>query len=112
MSAYLDNWLKPLFSDTVSHNATGNITIICQRLCHTHKQTHTRTHIYIYIYNNNQIRIGNCLVEGRSRSYQVFHPFMIIYIYISLYVTACVAQLAKASDTCEVGHEFTPFPPQ
>ena len=37
-------------------------------------------YIYIYIYNkiiNNKIRFGNCLGEGRSRSYQVFHPFMI-----------------------------------
>ena len=37
-------------------------------------------YIYIYIYNNNnnnKIRFGNCLGEGRSRAYQVFHPFMI-----------------------------------
>ena len=36
--------------------------------------------IYIYIYNNNnnnKIRFGNCLGEGRSIAYQVFHPFMI-----------------------------------
>ena len=37
--------------------------------------------IYKYIYNNNnnnnKIRFGNCLGEGRSRAYQVFHPFMI-----------------------------------
>ena len=27
--------------------------------------------------NNNKIRFGNCLGEGRSTAYQVFHPFMI-----------------------------------
>ena len=27
--------------------------------------------------NNNKIRFGNCLGEGRSIAYQVFHPFMI-----------------------------------
>ena len=51
---------------------------------------------YKYNYNNNIIRIYNFLVEGRSRDYQVFHPFKItrrkksyrniiknkIYIYI------------------------------
>ena len=43
----------------------------------------TKSDIIIYIYNNNnnnnnnKIRFGNCLGEGRSRAYQVFHPFMI-----------------------------------
>ena len=37
--------------------------------------------IYIYIIIiNNKIRFGNCLGEGRSIAYQVFHPFMITYI--------------------------------
>ena len=45
---------------------------------------------FIYIYNNNNnnnniIRFGNCLGEGRSRAYQVFHPFMMNFIYIYTY---------------------------
>ena len=33
-----------------------------------------------------------------------------MYIYISIYTTACVAQLAKASDTQAVGRGFEPRP--
>ena len=33
-----------------------------------------------------------------------------IYIYIYIYITACVDQLAKASDTQAVGHALDPRP--
>ena len=36
--------------------------------------------------------------------------YLVRYIYIYIYITDCVAQLAKASDTQLVGPEFEPRP--
>ena len=47
-------------------------------------------HIPIY---NNKIRFGNCLGEGKSRAYKVFHPIyiynnnnIIVYYYFKIYI--------------------------
>ena len=39
-----------------------------------------------------------------------YNIYNIYYIYIYIYLTACVAQLAKASDTHAVGREYEPRP--